>query len=246
MRIFLFTVFLFSIPWLAVSGEAESMIQKESQLNFNTQIDFVSSHVWRGGKSGTAPSIEPLLELGFGNFILGSWAAATFDGSYKELDVYAIFKLSDFSVGLYDYYCPPEKPQESVFTNFHGPDTYHLFSIDLVYNGTKKFPVKLTASTMMYGMDFDQTNGDYYYSTYLEVAYSKNWKNNTISALVGLTTHEGIYANRLAIMNSELMYKKNFAIRDVSIPIFTKVVYNPYTSEAWLIGGVSLNRVFGF
>src|SRR3989339_206087 len=243
MKIGLLVVFL-AFTFAGFSTENKSVKQPQ-KLKLTTNIDFVSSHVWRGGKSGAAPSLEPSVEFGFGNFTVGSWTAATFDKEYRELDIYALYSIGNFSVGIYDYYCPPEKPEKSRFTDFHGIDTYHLFSVDFVYYGTPKFPVKFTASTMMYGMDFNQTTGDYYYSTYLEAVYSKNWKNNALSALVGLTTHEGIYAGCFAFMNSELMYKKSFTFKDFSIPVFAKIVYNPIADKAWLIGGVSLNRVFG-
>lgn len=211
-----------------------------------THIDVMSSHVWRGGKSGMAPSVEPYIEFKSGKFTFGSWAAATFDNEYREIDLYGLFTINDFSIGIYDYYCPPAKPATSNFTDFKGNDTHHLFSIDLVYYGTTQFPVKLTASTMFLGMDINHATGNYYYSTYLEAVYSKNWNNNSVSAILGCTTHKGIYADGFAFMNSELMYKKSFNLYNFTLPVFVKVVYNPNKNQAWYIGGFAIERVFGF
>ncbi len=240
---FLFVGIFISIATFAIENEQVALLPK---IKLTANIDMVSSHVWRGGKSGLAPSIEPYMELGIGNFTLGSWAAATFDNKYRELDIYGLYTIGNFSLGIYDYYCPPEMPEKSKFTDFHGIDTYHLFSIDMVYYGTQKLPVKLTASTMLYGMDFDLNTGEYFFSTYLEAIYTKSWKSNSVSALIGFTTHRGIYADHASIMNSEIVFKKSFFVGEFSIPVFAKLVYNPYSNQAWAIGGVSVNRIFEF
>lgn len=223
----------------------EKPVQNEKQkLSVFTNVDFLSSHVWRGGKSGTLPSVEPLVELSKGNFTFGAWAAATFDGEYKELDLYAIYKVKSFSVGVFDYYCPPKDLSEARFTNVSKAETQHLYSVDVSFAGTKRIPVKLTASTMMYGMDFNSETGDYYFSTYLEALYSKSWKSNVVTATVGMTTHEGIYYEKAALVNTELAYKRKIELKHFSLPVFAKVIYNPATQKSFFVSGFSLSKGF--
>ncbi|MBI9066067.1 MAG: hypothetical protein JEZ09_02165 [Salinivirgaceae bacterium] len=244
MKVFCASILMF-FGLLFNSFANETAVQKESKkVSVFVNVDFMSSHVWRGGKSGELPSFEPLIEASFGNITVGSWAAATFDGKYKELDLYVNYNINDFTVALFDYYCPPENLHEAKFTNLNKENTFHLYSIDLSYEGSEKIPVKFTASTMLYGMDYNSETGEYYYSTYLEAQYNKGWKSNTVSVVLGMTTHEGIYAKKTAIMNTELMYKRTFELKSFTIPVFAKVVYNPYSNKSYFIGGLSISREF--
>lgn len=231
---------LFQTLW---GNENNSQIAN-NKTTLYTNIDWVSSHIWRGGKSGNAPSLEPLIELGYGKFTIGSWAAATFDGAYKELDLYIIYSTDLFSFGLFDYYCPPSQLSESSYTNFHGENTDHLYSIDATFLGIPKFPLKLTASTLFLGADYNSESNAYNFSTYLEASYSKYWSNNSITVLAGLNTHQGIYAAKTALINTELTYKKSFDFNFFTLPVFGRVVYNPHNKNAWFIGGISISKTW--
>lgn len=243
MKLQIFTyimMFIFSNLWAA-----ETLVQNKIKKRIIcANIDFISSHVWRGGKSGHAPAIEPLLEISSGNLTLGTWAATTFDKQYKELDIYAIYNIHNFSVGVFDYFCPPQSSKNIRFIDVQKSNTHHLYSIDFTFNGTKKLPLRFTASTMLYGMDYDTQTGTYYFSTYLESKYTKNWKNNSITAACGFTTHEGIYYNKPAFVNTELMYKKTFGLKHFDLPFFGKVIYNPATQKSFIIGGISIKKSY--
>lgn len=210
-----------------------------------TNVDFMSTHIWRGGSSGTAPSLEPMLELSRGNLTGGVWAAATFDNSYKEIDLYLIYGYKNFTIGVFDYFCPEAKIVDADFLDLKGTDTPHLFSVDATYKISERIPVKFTASVMIGGMDVDTLSNNYY-STYLEAAYSKTWKRNTVSAAIGGTTHQGIYAAKAAIMNTELKYSYTFKIKDWALPVFAKLVHNPYKNKSYFLAGFSFNRGWKF
>lgn len=244
MKLFCAVFVLFFSFVSSLFAEQASEHKEVSKLNIFTNVDFVSSHIWRGGKSGTGPSVEPLVEFSKGNVTFGSWAAATIEGSYKELDLYLIYSIKDFSITAYNYYCPPKNLSESQFTDFNKATTYHSYSIDIAFNGTKKLPIKFLASVMLYGNDFNTETGDYYFSTYLEAQYSKSWKANVFSATVGMTTHEGIYYNKAAFVNTELAYKRNFDLKYFKLPVFAKAIYNPAAQKAFFVGGFSISREF--
>lgn len=233
-------VFLVVLAGFSVAAsESEAVAVSKPSNSLFAYGELVSTHVWRGGKSGNAPAFEPMLELSRNNFTLGSWAAVTFDGLYRELDLYLTYTVGDFTLGLYDYYCPPAEPGVADFSNLSGPDTYHLYCFDAVYQGSSKLPVKLTASVMMYGMDVEAESGDPYFSTYLEAVYVKQWELWSAGATLGITTHKGIYADKPAVVHTEFNVKRKFALKNVSIPVFAKTIYNPYADKLYLLGGVA-------
>lgn len=240
-RFFVLSMVFIALWFKALANESEVSKLPVKKPVVYVNVDFVSSHVWRGGKSGNAPSVEPLLEFNYGNLTLGTWAAATFDQKYKELDLYLSYQVNAFSITLFDYYCPPEKLSEARFSNFHGSDTYHLYSTDVSFNGNQKLPFTFTASTMMYGMDMDPETGKYYFSTYLETGYSKSWNNNSVSTKIGITTHKGIYAEKAALVNTEMSYTKTFEFDRFNLPLFSRLIYNPYSGKAFVVGGFSVN-----
>jgi hypothetical protein len=221
------------------ASESEAVSSTKPSISLFAYGELVSTHVWRGGKSGNAPAFEPMVELSRNNFTLGSWAAITFDGLYRELDLYLTYSVGDFTLGLYDYYCPPAKPGVADFSTFSGPETFHLYSFDAVYQGSSKLPVKLTASVMMYGMDVEAESGDPYFSTYLEAVYVKKWEHWSAGATLGFTTHKGIYAHKAAMVHAELTIKRKFSFKEVSIPVFAKTIYNPYADKLYVLGGVA-------
>jgi hypothetical protein len=232
-------VLVIFVGFSLLASESEAVSNTKPAISLFAYGELVSTHVWRGGKSGNAPAFEPMLELSRNDFTLGSWAAVSFDGLYREVDLYLTYSVGDFTLGLYDYYCPPAEPGVADFSNFSGPDTYHLYSFDAVYQGSSKLPVKLTASVMMYGMDVEPESGDANFSTYLEAVYVKQWKQWSAGATLGFTTHRGIYADKAALVHSELNVKRKFSFKEVSIPVFAKTIYNPYADKFYLLGGVA-------
>lgn len=227
--------------------EADNTVQSVgTSWNIYGNVELLNMHVWRGGKSGNAPSLEPMMEISWNKLTLGSWAAATFDGQFKELDLYLAYSLGNFTLGVYDYYCPPFEAVNPEFVNFQGPNTFHLYSVDASFNGTDDFPVKLTASTMMYGMDRDPESGNNYFSTYLEAKFYQDWNQWEFSSLLGATPHKGIYASQAAFMNVEFEVRRNFTMKHWKLPVFTRLTYNPYSQQLYFIGGISLKANYSW
>jgi hypothetical protein len=246
LKTLVFLLFLFVFCSSGRAGEMGIPAIEQRLWKLYANADFVSAHIWRGGKSGRSPCVEPLLELGHANFTLGTWSAVSFDGLYKELDLYINYTVGDFTLGLYDYFCPPEHAENIEFANFHGHDTYHLYSFDGVFVGNKNLPVKITLSTMLYGMDFNPETGNYNFSTYLEAKYSKAWRAINWSATMGLTTHSGIYASRAAIVNTEFEIKYNIQLKPFSFPVYSRLIYNPYTNTTFFMGGVAISANYNW
>ncbi len=79
---------------------------QESNVKINVAADIVSRYVWRGLDYGASPNIQPTLSLTAGGFEVGGWGAISTLGTYSEVDLYAKYTISKFSLGVTDYFFP--------------------------------------------------------------------------------------------------------------------------------------------
>lgn len=199
-----------------------------------TNIDFVTQHSWRGGLADDTFSIEPMVEVTTGKLTFGAWAAATINDKYKELDLYISYSpIKGFSLGIYDYYCPPTRLSLSKFDNFK---KWHILDAIASYN-FQKIPLKLTVATVIGGMDSD-------FSTYMEASYTQPLfnKKTELVLLVAGTPKKGDYASKATLVNTEIILKHNFTLKkNVTMPIFARLVHNPHKKKTYFIVGLSFS-----
>ncbi|GLQ20748.1 TorF family putative porin [Algimonas porphyrae] len=134
---------------------------QDSDVSVSVSIDYVTEYVFRG-VSFEDEAIQPGVELGFGNFTLGTWASTGLGSDSladtDEIDVYAgySFPLSDLvsgSVGATWYHFPD------------GTDTYEGyvglgFDTALAPSLTAYYDVELEALTLEGGIGHSIPTGD--------------------------------------------------------------------------------------
>ena len=101
------------------------------------------------------PTVEPSFEVAKNNYSTGIWFARSLDGNYTELDLHLTYELKDFSFTIYDYYCPPSIQASNEIANYKKLTTDHIIELNLAYNGSEYFPLKILLASMVYGNDFD-------------------------------------------------------------------------------------------
>lgn len=233
MTKYIVTMCFFVVFMQQITANSQAVDSSKKRVKIFTNVDLVSRHSWRGGLADETFSIEPMVEMTIGKFTFGAWAAGTVNGLYKELDLYVNFSpLKGLNLGIYDYYCPPEKLSDSKFRDFK---TWHILDAIASYS-FQEIPLKLTAATVVGGMDTD-------YSTYLEASYTQPIsKNNSLMLLVAGTPHKGAYASKADLVNTELVLKHTFMLpKKVSMPIYGRLVYNPHKKKTYFIVGVSFS-----
>jgi len=89
----------------------------------------MSRYVWRGLDYGASPSIQPNIELGFGNFAIGAWGAYTTSFTttnilgIQVMDLYASYTIADIiTVAVTDYFFPQEADYNYNYFDY-GSDT---------------------------------------------------------------------------------------------------------------------------
>ncbi|NOU59450.1 hypothetical protein [Marinifilum caeruleilacunae] len=212
-----------------------------SKTKVNRSIDFVSKHLWRGSNSGTAPTIEPTLELQTGRFTFGAWGAYATDDSYQEVDFYVSYNTPLFQFSVYDFYCPRPNFENSKFFDFDSENSVHLFDALVKYKGCAKFPVSVMGSVLFYG-EFDKDeNGDQNYSTYFELGYSNFIGGKKFTYALGFSPFEGMYDDKFNVVNVNVTMYDELKLTDkFSLPIRGGLTLNPATEKLFLTFAVTL------
>ncbi len=194
---------------------------------------FISQHLWRALPSGNAPAIEPLISFKSGKFSMNAWGAQAVNNSYREFNFYVSHTFKNFTLGLFDYYCPSIQNPNPAFFDYKSESTKHLIEYQIQYNGSKEFPIQLMYGQFVHGFDTKE-NGKQYFSKYFEVSYAFDFKSYLIKMEVGMTPEKGMYANHATIFNFGFSICNKIRIyENTEIPVIYKLVYNKETQDLY-------------
>ena len=212
---------------------------KAQEVDFTLGADIVSSYIWRGGYASSA-AIQPEASLSVAGFSLSAWGSVPFQGIEKEVDFTASYEIAGLSIALTDYWWVGEGADK--YFMYESRRTGHLFEATVGYTlPVEKFPLSLSVNTMFAGADYFKADGKRAYSTYIFAAYPFSIKLIDLSASIGMTPSEGIYANDLSVVSIGLKASKELKITDsFSLPVFGEIITNPRSEEIFFVFGVSL------
>jgi hypothetical protein len=211
-------------------------------LSLEFSASFQNRHIWRGSLTCSAWNIQPTINLSKNNFLIGAWSAYTVDNSYAEVDLYISYSIGRLNIAVLDYFCPNETAAFNRLFDFNQRTTQHTVDVTLTYEISKKFPLSLMASTLVYGDDLNPKTGKNYFSTYVEASYIWTKKpKHQIETSIGFTPFEGYYASSLNVVNIGLSITKNLAITEsFQLPVFGKLIVNPYSENIYFVFGLSI------
>lgn len=205
-------------------------------------FDFVSSYIWRGCYNANA-SVQPTLGITTGNFSVTAWGSVDFDGKYKEADLTAAYAIGGLTLSLTDYYWTPSSDRYTEKYFRFGADSPHMVEVGAAYNFGERFPLTLAWNTMLFGADRDN-DGKQNYSTYAEISYPFAVRGVDMVAAVGFTpwATENMYGTTgFAVSNVSLGATKAIRFSDkFSLPVFTRLIWNPAREDVNFVGGFSI------
>jgi len=123
-----------------------------------------------------------------------------------------------------------------------------------MFNGTKKIPLTFMFAMNCFGFDSkkvndDGTQGDIFYTKYIELGYKKTVKDIDLNAFIGAAVDDpdekkgesGFYANNSAgIINLGIKASKNIKITpDYYLPVQASLITNPEAEKIYLVFGIS-------
>lgn len=200
-----------------------------AQDNIETSIgtDLVSQYVWRGQDLGGV-SVQPTLGIGYKGLNLSAWSSVGLSNPLdtRELDFTLGYEAAGFNVGVTDYWFPD-------------------FSSN-VYEATVGYDfgfASLQWFTNFAGDDSLTDDGRLAYSSYLEInvpfsLVGVDW-TATAGAVPFATDFYGV--SRFAVINLAMTASKDIQVTDsFSIPVFAQLAANPYTKNAYLVFGITL------
>jgi hypothetical protein len=226
--------------------------EKPDKIDFSLSADIMSRYVWRGlNLGGSTPSVQPSMELSYGNLTLGTWGAYSFSPAFtqQEVDLYVSYTFAEyFNIMLTDYFLHSEDSVNEFF-NYRKDETGHLLELSASFLGTESIPLSLLVATNIYGADELKSNGDLQYSTYLELNYNFTLKDNDCSLFLGVTPtrpdtskgEKGYYSDKPGIINLGLKACREIPITEkYSLPVSASLITNPLAGNVFLVFGISL------
>jgi hypothetical protein len=238
---------------LVFTSAANSQAQEKYDFSVKASADLVSSYIWRGVPSYSyvneqpvlAPNFQPTLGFGLGGFELGAWGSTDFTGSFKELDLYALYKYKTVTITFTDYYWDLNWLSKPYFSYNH-ETTSHLLEGALSYKG-EKIPLSLTVATMFYGADkkFDDPSKNNF-STYIELGYTFKVKEFSFDTFMGMTPADGLYGDGyggvtgFGVVNLGLTGYKTIKLSEkYETTLRSSLIFNPQHDKAYLVFGIT-------
>jgi len=236
-------IVLFAALWvLLFNFSSHALAQDASKSNWNVNADLVSSYIWRGVNMSSPVSFQPSLSYSAGNFTLGTWSSAAFDGQFLEVDLFASYTLGKFTFVFTDYFVQKvDGVRIADYFQFDTDKTGHVFEAELDFSGGESFPLNAKIATAFYGAD-KNADGKQNYSTYLELAYAKTMKNIDFELFVGaLFSDSQFYAAGAGLINAGISVSKTIKITDkFSLPISGAFITNPKLQDVVFVLKFSL------
>lgn len=218
----LFIILFFISVYLSAVRSQEVVVKAEA--------DFVSSYIWRGLYVGPA-SIQPGISLSAGDFTVGVWGSSSFNGTWREFDLYAKYSIGNFSLLLTDYFLPHDLPDGEKISYFDYSE--HVVEATLGYTFGESFPLSLVWNTNFIG--------DEDYSTYFEASYSIPSSFANIDLIIGATPKAGFYSDGFAVVVTSIKASKEIVINDkFSLPVYTQAILNPDSRDVFIVLGMKL------
>ncbi|MCX6272319.1 MAG: hypothetical protein NTU44_14120 [Bacteroidetes bacterium] len=250
MRIKVASVFLSIIAVFSLhTAKAQD---KKGSVKLST--DLVSSYIWRGcpgysplqGQNILAPAIQPTLAYTYSGFEAGAWGSVDFTGTYKEVDLYALYSLKNFTLTFTDYYWDLDWLNNNYF-DYRKDSTSHIFELSLGYKN-ENFPLSILVASFIGGADKkaeDPTKNNY--STYIELGYSLPVNDQKIDFALGMTPDDGFYGDGyggrkgFSIVNVSATGYRNIKIsNDYTLPVKASLIANPQHEKLYLVVGITL------
>lgn len=200
--------------------------------------DFVSSYIWRGIDSGNA-SVQPSVGINWKGLTAYAWGSTEFREKNNEIDLSVEYEYKNLTLYANNYFTHTEDEPFKYF-NYSSHTTGHTFEVGAGYMLSEKFPLSVSWYTTFAGNDYRE-NGKRAWSSYCELSYPFNLKDVSISIEAGFTPWEGFYSNKFNVVNVGLSAMKEIGITSgFSLPIFGKLIANPYEQQLYFVFGISL------
>lgn len=224
---------------LLLFGAATAKAQDTVETTLGT--DIVSSYVWRGLELGDV-SIQPTLGISYKGLSLSAWGSTGLStpADTREFDLTLAYTLGGFNIGVTDYWFNAGLDPLNRYFAYAANCTNHVFEANVGYDFGF---ASLQWYTNFAGNDGLTPAGKRAYSSYVEINVpfvlgGVDW-TATAGAVPFVTDFYGVEG--FGVVHVALTASKDIRITDsFSIPVFAQVAANPYSRDAFLVFGITL------
>lgn len=218
--------------------------ETEKKSPFSGSVELTTKYLWRGQEYGEAPTFFPTLNFSTGGLSIYATGAYTFDNSWREADLGISYTVSDFTLGVVDYYYPTVVGANDEFFNYKNKETGHMLEGCLSY-APSSLPISVMISTFFYGAD-KKENGDQAWSTYAELGYHHSFiECDELSVALGASLNKSFYNNfetGFSFVNIAVKYRRElYAAKYFTIPASVQYVINPQKEKNYISFSLGLN-----
>ena len=227
------------IPFFALLIILPSQLRAQE---FFINADLVSSFIWRGIKYNDA-CLQPSMGIKAGGFKFMAWGSTDFNTYGSHVDFFADYTYKNIKFQVADYFVLNDPDDSFNYFDYNARKTNHMFEANVTYTlDPKRFPLAIKWSSFFAGADYyDEDPSKRSYSSYLEFSYPFACKDYNFSAEVGMTFWEGLYADKMNVVNIGLSMAKKIKITDnIVIPVSGKLIFNPYLQKSHFVFAVNL------
>lgn len=104
---------------------------------FSVSLELSTKYMWRGIEYGTAPVAFPMLGYGYKGFNAFAMGAYAVNGSHQEVDLGVSYTVSEFTVGVSDYYYPSAVGEKDGYFKLSNRSTGHWVEAYATWTGEK-------------------------------------------------------------------------------------------------------------
>lgn len=240
----LFKMFFFV---LLVSLLAET-VNAQSGLSLTGNVDFVSRYVWRGMDFGGAPSAQPSIGLGYGEFSLGAWGAYSLSNNSTasdEIDLWISYahefnNSMALTLLVTDYTFPNNGIKFFNFNNYDNPEGAGAHTLEAgasLYLG-EAIPITISGFYNFYN--------DAGSNSYIQLDYQTIVKDANVNLFCGATPgskdNPSYYGTEnFNVINIGAKVTKSIKIsNEFALPLFVSYILNPQSEKSFLVLGISL------
>lgn len=227
-----------------LQSQETSQHQNEDKPIFSLGTELVSRYVWRGIVLDLHPHIQGNLNLEHKGLRFNVWATSGINSSFSEIDLTLAYNTGFVTFALVDYFVLDENRMADVdffsFKHRPGGASNHALEAAIIIENFSSLPLSFSAGTFMLGDDRD-ADGKQRYSTYLEMAYARDWNQYCFTAFLGGTPFKGLYATKAALTNIGMKAARKLAFgNNVEMMLSSSLIVNPDAKQVYVVFGIGL------
>lgn len=239
----------------AQDDDDEFEFATEPVISFNGGADIASGYIWRGLTIAEGATFQPYFDFNAGPFSLGFWNCTSFDGEYKELDMYTSVTAGQVTFTVTDYYTISDYGVPSSmmpkFSEYHAHETGH--ALEFSTDWESEFGLDASFNILFYGADkrdWEEDPDDAMknaYSTYFEVGYTATVKEIDFRPFVGATFSKTTWYGDCSgehganVVNVGVKASHDIKITEhFSLPVYAVFGYNPQSDDVAAFAGFQI------